>query len=633
MVDEPDKVPLHARLEERQRTGRLALSRLAESERLLGYFHPSTVDVRRLITDMRGCVATYDPIGVAYGRLSAEELAEAARECAPFCLAGYLAERGVEPGTFDDQAAASAVLRDVNDRIVVESRRLVAKNDWLTILRCARRMPRRWIETFLTQVTASTLDAPTLDQVSRDFPLLAANLALDGLPGHAEQPPESTGPLLDGVRLALLCALHCWHTYMLNTAVRWQVFGSAGNTDPVKSYVRRLQRDADAKAEIIAHFEAGNGPGIAVMTTRRAVGRTTVRLTASKRLEEQLLTLDHYLPVTIPTDRDQRWYGYLTHPNAAPHLGNLPFERWWCCWLALNATARWWLQSWAVPERSDAADSAERERLRLHAEAHNLGMIEVDRNRLRQAVLEQRATEAPTEAEYDAFMASLMWRAGVQRPEFIESPAVFYPSSPETVFWDLLRHGGVVPGLARRISRQRGGLGEHVGAYFEGRVHAALANHRAVDGLRSDVLVRDRTRSDHAIQIDHGFILGDLLVLVESKSYVKTAGYLVANDVGFRTRAESVRRVLPGRDAKLRELSDLIAKEWESQTPCRALYIVCTAEIEYTASRDPELWLDLTRDIPRVCTLSELLEWLDNAEPTTVAAHPASVRLTTVQGT
>ena len=117
-------------------------------------------------------------------------------------------------------------------------------------------------------------------------------------------------------------------------------------------------------------------------------------------------------------------------------------------------------------------------------------------------------------------------------------------------------------------------------------------------------------------------------MLVESKSYVKTADYLVADDTGFERRARRIiEKVLPGRDQKLRELRHQIALVWGAAAPSQALYVICTTEVEYIPSVDRQFWLDRGRDIPRVCTLSELLEWLDELDPATMAAHPGCVPL------
>jgi hypothetical protein len=552
-----------AGLRELQQAARLALDTLARSERNCGYFDPRTVEIKHLIRNMRGFAATYDPIGMAYARVSGDDFSEAASDCARFSLASVVQAGGIQPTAFEDLASAADVFRDVNERIVNQLRQLVARNDPLTILRCARRVPREWIRRFLEQAGLK-VDNDTLKTINIEFPQLAANVALEVPPAQASgRPPRTTATLLDGIRIALLCALHRLHAYSLNSTVRWKAFGSAMETAPIESYNRRSQRAGNVLTDALAYAQAGNGPGITGLTSRRHFGRDTIRLTASEDLGEHCLTLDNYLPVTISPERDERWIGYASHPSATPHLGNLRFEQWWSWWLALNAVARFWVRDYQPPESSDAGDPAERERLWLWAESQNLGMIEVDRNRLRDAVLRERIRDHPSPDEYDAFAASLTWRSGVQKPEFLESPAIFYPSGEATMFWDILRHGGVLPGLARRLSRGRGALGEHAGKYFEGRVHAALSKHPAVTQLRSDIELPGAAGGQGGVQIDHGFVTGDLLVLVESKSYVKTADYLVADDTGFERRARRIiQQVLPRRDQKLRELRDQIALAW-----------------------------------------------------------------------
>ena len=109
---------------------------MARSERAFGFFDPRTAGVRRLIANKRGFVGTYDPVGVSYPRLSADELSDAAGECAPFSLAYFVHDTGIEPGSLADPEVMAQALRGANDRIIAQLRLLVARNDGLTILRC-----------------------------------------------------------------------------------------------------------------------------------------------------------------------------------------------------------------------------------------------------------------------------------------------------------------------------------------------------------------------------------------------------------------------------------------------------------------------------------------------------------------
>ncbi len=405
-----------AGLQERQKAGRLALDTLRRSERNCGHYDPFTVKVRRLIKNMRGSAAMYDPIGAAYASVDGDDLFAAASDCVPFSVGSFVQANGIELTAFEEPASAARVFRDANERIIEQLRQLVAGNDHLTILRCARRVPRELIKTFLEQASLS-LDDDALEKINAEFPMLAANVALDVLPTQVSgRQPRSAATLLDGFRMALLCALHRSHAYYLNSAVRWGAFGSAMEKGPIDSYVRRSQRARNVRADILAFARGRNGAGITGLSSRRPIGRKTIRLTASGEPEEQRLTLDNYLPVTISSERDQQWIGYLSHPSAERHLGGLPFERWWRCWLALNAVARSSIQDYSPPPSTNAAGQAERELLRLCSEAQNIGMVEVDRGRLRHAVLHERIRDHPSQDEYDAFVGSLTWRPGCRNP-------------------------------------------------------------------------------------------------------------------------------------------------------------------------------------------------------------------------
>ena len=98
-----------AGLRERQHAGLLALDTLARSERSFGYFHPRTAEVKRLITNMRGFADTYDPIGMAYARVSGDDLSVAASDCAQFSVVSFVRASGIEPAALEDPASAARV--------------------------------------------------------------------------------------------------------------------------------------------------------------------------------------------------------------------------------------------------------------------------------------------------------------------------------------------------------------------------------------------------------------------------------------------------------------------------------------------------------------------------------------------
>jgi hypothetical protein len=578
---------------------------------------------------MQAFAAMYDPAGVAYIRLSAADRSEAATKCGSFTLAALVHDTGVELSSLADPAVLAGVIREANARIVGEVQRLVDRNEHPIVLVCARRVPREWIRQFLEQAFDRSLDEQDLRHVESEYPQLVANIVLDRPPAPADRrPPHTKATLLDGLRIALLCALHRMHAFNLNTMVRFEFSGDPSDTGLISSYVHRSAQASDIKSDLLAYADRTEAEGITGLTSRRGMGSTTITLTASKQLGDQHLVLANFVPITISSARDRRWFGYLRHTHAAVDLGGLSFERWWACWLRLNEVAASWLAEYDPPSRTDAADAAERERLRICCAAHNLGMIEVDRDRLSVAALRPRASGSISRAEFYSFTESVTWRPGAQQTEFIESPAIFSPAGRTTVFWDLLRHGGVLPGLARRVAWRCGGLGNTVGEYFEGQVHAELAGHPAVTHLRSDVVIGTERQRD--LQIDHGFVVSGLLVLVESKSNSKTPGYFTADEEQFDKRAKRVvGDVLSGRDRKLSELRDKIAAKWAAASPSCALYVICTTEVEYIPSEDPLFWLDRGRDLPRVCTLDELLNWLADIDETVTMRHPSCVALPT----
>jgi hypothetical protein len=276
---------------------------------------------RNLVTHLRGFMAMYDPAGMAYACLTWDDLAEAASDCVSFTFPSVIRAKGLDLASLDDPSAEANVIREANAQILDEVRRLV----------CARRVSRQWIRRFLEQALNPSIDDTTMQHVESEFPQLVANIVLDcPAPPAGRRPPHTTATLLDGVRIALLCALQRVHTYVLNSAVRQGTFGSPGEPSLIESYVRRSERASNVKSDILAAARARPAEGVTGLTSRRPAGTTTITLTASGDLP---LTLENFQPVTISSLRDRRWIGYLSHHNTAAHLGGLPFDRWWSYWI------------------------------------------------------------------------------------------------------------------------------------------------------------------------------------------------------------------------------------------------------------------------------------------------------------
>jgi hypothetical protein len=130
------------------------------------------------------------------------------------------------------------------------------------------------------------------------------------------------------------------------------------------------------------------------------------------------------------------------------------------------------------------------------------------------------------------------------------------------------------------------------------------------------------------MQIDHSFIIGDVLILLEAKLQGKRIDYYLTAE-GFEDRVKDrvIEKWLNNRDRKLRDHHALVARAWAAVNPAAAIYIICASDVEYIPSLGAEYWLDRHRDIPRVCTPNELLDWLGNINHADLVAHPATVRL------
>ena len=239
-------------------------------------------------------------------------------------------------------------------------------------------------------------------------------------------------------------------------------------------------------------------------------------------------------------------------------------------------------------------------------------------------------TFPPSSEEWNMFLGSVAWSGDNDAVTFVERPYIFYPAGGDDIIWDLLRHGGMLRALERKMSRQRGEFGRLKGGHGEtilGKTLAAKLPSAA--HLKHDVTIYGEAGRQPRMQIDHGFVLGEVLVLVETKAQTLNPGYFLADDsFEKRVRERVTEKWVNERDQKLARFSRQVAHEWRSERPSVAICVICNTEVEYITSRQAMHWLDIQREIPRVCTPDELLTWLDTVDAGKLRSHPAAVSLT-----
>jgi hypothetical protein len=335
----------------------------------------------------------------------------------------------------------------------------------------------------------------------------------------------------------------------------------------------------------------------------------------------------NHVPVPMDFDKATRPFAYLETDLFHTTWG-MSFHSWKRIWCALNAVLRdnlltlWPPLSAAVADPSFAAAAAERAD-DYSDTALGGGSKEsiVDACHM---ILETRHGEASiAPADVNRFVDGLTVQTLIGDISFVEQPCLFYEMGPGLVFWDYLRHGGILRAVAREIAskQQVSQVGDTSGHAFEDFIRNRVAEAGlSVRDIRTNVTIRRRGRQ--VWEIDVGFVFGRVLVLLEAKYSFKGIKYHSAHGPTVSGRIQSWETWCEQLDTKLHRYTDDVRHQWPNPTLIGAICIVCTEETEFIASAERKYWLSLP-DYPRVCTIDELLECLGEHGEEAIVSHPS----------
>jgi hypothetical protein len=164
------------------------------------------------------------------------------------------------------------------------------------------------------------------------------------------------------------------------------------------------------------------------------------------------------------------------------------------------------------------------------------------------------------------------------------------------MFADVFRQVGFLDG--------DGDSGNVKAANFEAAV-AARARAEGVEPWKESSTVRHLDGAQR--EIDAGLVSGDTLFVVERKAYAQNPK-IDRGDWGARLgRQDQLIKFLD----QARTLAEFISEERSGRNydvpaeVTRVEPILCTPGVEFIWSRDEDLWV--TEDIPRICTVDELM--------------------------
>lgn len=146
---------------------------------------------------------------------------------------------------------------------------------------------------------------------------------------------------------------------------------------------------------------------------------------------------------------------------------------------------------------------------------------------------------------------------------------------------------------------------------------------READLQARDIKTKATIRScgQQVWDIDLGFVVDKVLLLVEAKNYQKNVKYHAADGGTVSGRIQSWESLCEKLDAKLQRYGEAVRRKWPNPAVAGAICIVCTEEAEFVASADRKYWLGLPEH-PRVCTIDELLEFLQIHGGQPLVNHP-----------
>lgn len=188
---------------------------------------------------------------------------------------------------------------------------------------------------------------------------------------------------------------------------------------------------------------------------------------------------------------------------------------------------------------------------------------------------------------------------------------VIIPGDPFTIV-DCSALGHALVGLFRAIGFLDGGAGNVKARNFEDEV-ARRGRQRGLVAWEVDT---ELIGPDGTIrQIDASFVVGDCLWVVECKALSQNPKIDRGSFMALKRRRESLEAHL----SQARTLADFIRTNPTGRNYAipfginRIEYAVCTTGVEWIWARGDDLWL--TQTVPRVCTLDELLDFLDPPLP------------------
>jgi hypothetical protein len=434
------------------------------------------------------------------------------------------------------------------------------------------------------------------------------------------QPTEKE--LSDAVKLMLLSVIHSHQLFYLNSVHRRPLTSPVSLDQLLTIYNRRQKlrwnpQITDSLNDVLIY------PTFAVALP----SEKRMRHYYDRNGKQHSIVVRNFLPISCNGQEEIKRFGYLDTGEFSKQLG-VSFQTWCQVWLGLNEVilqnvAVLWPDAWisaADPDqlgaRMEYADDYCETALGSGAPESIWTTCHV--------LLQRKGMEGcPALEECRAVVESLTYQRFDSDFRFPEQPFVFYKVSRRVMFWDYFRHGGLLRCIARNLSRSGTSIRKRKGAFLEASVKATVEETiPGVSCLKVNTKIKKETGG---WEIDIGFVLDGVLFLVEAKNRQKPVTYYF-NSVDVSARVTQAEDAIEKQDKKLATYKGHVRAKWrEAGGVVGAICVICSEEVEFIASFDRAYWLDLSLEIPRVCLLKELIEFLKKRDIKEIKKHPRFV--------
>ena len=425
------------------------------------------------------------------------------------------------------------------------------------------------------------------------------------------------------LRLAVYALAHRYTMFFANTLARRPMGHEVSLKTLIDSYNSRQQKRSSKRLVDATH-------GVRVLLIPGFVFNLPIlkRTIHIELAGGKSIMIEHrnYLPLTKDFDIAAAPYKYLD-TDTFSDLWGLPYGKWKTLWAALNlllydSIITLWTPAAAL--RADLTDAgAAAERADDYADT---GLGIAVRDSLIQACLkvaeERLSDQTCTRGDVSTFIDGLSMTGHLDDVHFVEQPFLFYDVGQGRVMWDYLRHGGILQAVARKTmaAQSKNRAANTSGPGFEKYLYDRLKDAK-LEMNDVETNARIRRGGQQVWDIDLGFVVHDVLVLIEAKNYQKNVKYHAADGVTVSDRIQSWESWCGKLDAKLHKYLYEVRRKWAKAAIAGAICIVCTEETEFVASAERKYWLDFP-ECPRVCTIDELIEFLQAGGSQGLPDHP-----------